>query len=179
MAKRVLTIRGSIETKFQDKATEKLLFNYESPDRTRGWKVTGAWIWIDTKSQNTITANNNPVIVGALATDTLGATFDMDNLTSADDSRVFGWNQIHYRGFDTEDYFVPHASTPASQGFLLDLDRIVTNELYLYVQALTNGGLTLPAPVNVNYMVALEEQSLTPSQSILQQLKGIGQDIQQ
>ena len=180
---RVLTVRGSIDTVWNSpRATESLVFNYESPDRTKGWKVTGSWIWIDTLSQNTITANNNPAIVAALATDSIipaGAPgVGMDAITTADDNRLFGWTQIHYRGFDTNDYFVPHASTPASQSFLLDLDRIVTNELFMNVQCITNGGLPAGSnPVKVNYMIALEEVKISPSQSILQQLKGIGQNI--
>jgi len=178
---RELTLRGSIDTEWQSVfAAEKLVFNYESPDRTRGWKVKGAWLWIDTKAGNTISSNNNPIVVGCLTTDSIDSTgfgVRMNALTSVDDNRTFGWVQVHYRGFDAQDYFVPHASTPASQGFLLDLDRIVTNEMYMYVNCLTNDGLTTPNPVTVNYLIHLEEIKISPSQSILQQLKGIGQDI--
>ena len=180
---RAMTLRGSIDTVWNDtRATEALIFNYESPDRTRGWRVTGAWVWIDTLSQNTISSNNNPGVIAALATDTIipaGAPgVSMNAITTASDNRLFGWTQIHYRGFDTSDYYIPHASIPESNRFLLDFDRIVTNELYMNVQCITNGGL--PAginPVKVNYLISLEEMTLSPSQSVLQQLKGIGQDV--
>ena len=102
-----------------------------------------------------------------------------DSITTADDNRIFAWNQVHYRGFDAQDYWLPHASTPASQNFLIDLDRIITNDLFIYVMALTNDGIVTPQPVRVNYMIALEEKKISPSQSLLQQLKGIGQDIDQ
>ena len=173
---RTLTLRGSLNAFIGSKVVEELALSYESPDRTKGWKVKGAWLWIDTLSQNTITANNNPVLAGALATDKV-PTQDKNVFTSVDDNRLFGWTQVHYRGFDTNDYYVPHASTPSSQSFLLDLDRIVTNQLYVYAFMQTNGGATLPAPVKINYMIALEEVKVSPSQSLLQQLKGIGQDI--
>lgn len=175
---RILTLRGAIDTTINSTtAGEELVLSYQSPDRTKGWKVTGAWIWIDTKSQNNITSNNNPALIGCLATDELDEPVRIAEITTAQDNRVFGWTAIHYRGFDTEDYYVPHASTPASQGMLIDFDRIVTNDLYLYVMMIANGGITIPAPVKVNYMIALEEQKLDPAQSVLQQLKGIGQDI--
>ena len=181
---RVLTVRGSIDTDWgATRAVEQLIFNYESPDRTKGWKVTGAWIWLDTLSQNAITSNNNPAVVAALATDSIippgTPGVGMDAITTADDNRLFGWTQIHYRGFDANDYYVGHASTPAQQSFLIDFNRIVTNELFMNVMGITNGGL--PAglnPVKINYMISLEEVKISPSQSILQQLKGIGQNVQ-
>ena len=60
---------------------------------------------------------------------------------------------------------------------LIDFDRIVTNQLYIYALMICNGGVTTPMPVDVNYLIALEEVTLSPSQSVLQQLKGIGQDV--
>ncbi len=175
---RILTLRGSVETEFNfGSAVEKLTMSYESPDRTKGWEVTGAWLWIDTQSQNNITSNNNPVVIGCLSTDQLQAPVRTAHITTADDNRTFGWTQIHYRGFDTQDYYVPHASVPSSQSFLIDRDRIVTNDLYLYVECKVNGGVVTPAPVKVNYLIVLEEKKITPSQSVLQQLKGIGQNI--
>jgi len=177
---RTLTLRGSIEHIIQSpRSTEKLIFNYESPDRTKGWKVKGAWLWLSPLG-NTITANCNPLIIGALGTDSIldgGPGVSINKLASADDNRLFGWTQIHYRGFDAQDYMVPHASTPSDQSFLLDLNRIVTNELYLSVNGLANNGLTGPWTGTFNYMIALEEVKISPTQSILQQLKGIGQNI--
>ena len=176
---RVLTLRGTLTSDMNSfRVSETLALSYESPDRTKGWKVTGAWLWIaDVEAQNTISANNNPVLYGALSTDKLTQPVRISTVTSVEDNRLFGWTQVHYRGFDTQNYFVPHASVPADQSFLLDLDRIVTNELYVYAGVKTNGGVVTPFPVTINYMIALEEVKVSPSQSVLQQLKGIGQNV--
>lgn len=176
---RILTLRGSIDTTVNNTiVAEKLALSYESPDRTRGWKVTGAWLWLgDVGAQNNIISNNNPVLYGSLSTDQLPFPVRTAAVTTIDDNRLFGWTSCHYRGFDTGNYYVGHATVPADQSFLIDKDRIITNELYVYAGFLANGGLTLPAPVKINYMIALEEVKLDPSQSVLQQLKGIGQDI--
>lgn len=176
---RVLTLRGTIDTTINAATVgQDLALSYESPDRTKGWKVTGAWLWLgDIESQNSITANNNPVLFGSLSTDSLPGAVAPADITSVEDNRLFGWTSIHYRGFDAEDYFVGHASVPSEQSFLIDLDRVVTNQLYVYAGMITNGGVTLPAPVKINYMIALEETKLSASQSLLQQLKGIGQNV--
>ena len=175
---RSMTVRGVIETNMNDSvAGVDLALSYESPDRTKAWRVTGAWVWIDTLAQNTITSNNNPALTACLATDELDAPVRIGELTTASDNRIFGWTQVHYRGFDTEEYFVPNASTPRSNEFLIDFDRIVTNQLYIYALMVSNGGVTTPMPIDVNYMISLEEISIKPEQSVLQQLKGIGQDI--
>jgi len=175
---RRMTVRGVINTIIDEStAGSDLALSYESPDRTKGWKVTGAWVWIDTLAGNTITANCNPALTACLSTDELNAPVRLGDLSTASDNRLFGWTQIHYRGFDTQDYFVPHASLPESNKLLIDFDRIVTNDLYIYALMISNGGITDPNPLNVNYMIALEEVTLTPSQSVLQQLKGIGQDV--
>jgi len=176
---RVMTVRGSINTEINAGTVgEELALSYESPDRTRGWKVTGAWLWLgDVLSQNNISANNNPCLYGSLSTDKLPDPVRAQNITTIDDNRLFGWTAIHYRGFDTTNYYVPHATVPADQSFLIDLDRVITNQLYVYAGVFANGGIVIPAPVKINYMIALEEIKLDPSQSVLQQLKGIGQDI--
>ena len=180
---REMTLRGVIKTNMSTNSAtayqnieSDLALSYESPDRTKGWKVTGAWAWIDTEAQNSITSNNNPALTACLSTDELTPGSLMD-ITTAADNRLCGWTQIHYRGFDTGDYFVPHASIPESNRFLIDFDRIVTNDLYIYGVCVANGGITGTMPVDINYMISLEEVTLSPSQSVLQQLKGIGQDV--
>lgn len=176
---RVLTLRGSIDTTINAGLVgEELALSYESPDRTKGWKVTGAWLWFgDVLSQNNISANNNPVLYGSLSTDKLPDPVRAQHITTADDNRLFAWTSVHYRGFDTTNYYVGHASVPSEQSFLIDLDRVITNQLYVYAGVFANGGITLPAPVKINYMIALEETKLSASQSLLQQLKGIGQNV--
>jgi hypothetical protein len=175
---RRLTIRGTFDITANDRPKRDLVFAYESPDRTKGWKITGAWQWMNPKEDN-ITSNNNPALYGCLATDTLEnavAPMETNDIQTAGDNRIVAWHQVHMRGFDTGDYFVLHAATLPESAFLLDLERIVTNDLYIYSNCLANGGGD-QTDWQVNYMIALEEVTLTPSQSVLQQLKGIGQDI--
>ncbi len=176
---KTLTLRGTLTADMNSGSCgEALAMSYESPDRTRGWKVVGAWLWLaDIESQNTISSNNNPVLFGSLSTDQLPAPVRYAQISSVEDNRLFGWTSVHLRGFDTNDYFLGHATVPADQSFLLDLDRIVTNDLYVYAGIMANGGFVSPLPVKINYMIALEEMNITPSQSVLQQLKGIGQNI--
>lgn len=178
---RELTVRGSFDVVFNGaRFTEKLVFSYESPDRTKGWEITGAWMWMSPVG-NTITANNNPALYGSLSTDTLieagSPAGDVDKIQTASDNRIVAWQAVHYRGFDAQDYFVGHATAIPEQAFLIDLDRIVTNELYIQAFIKANGGIVAGSPHEVNYLISMRERKLDPSESILQQLKGIGQDV--
>jgi len=48
--------------------------------------------------------------------------------------------------------------------------------LYVYAGIQSASGFG-SSPVKINYMIALEETKLSASQSLLQQLKGIGQNV--
>ena len=173
----IKTLRGSITVDNNARPIQELIFNYESPDRTRGWIVDGAWIWIaDIRPDEVITADVNLNLVANLATDS-GMPTDFNDVTDCDDNRNFAWHQKQWGGKNTNDFYFPQSTGITDCRFLIDLDRVVTNELYLTAGTMQSGGgdqLTQ----KLCYMIVLREVSLTPSQSIHQQLKGIGQDIQ-
>ena len=174
----IKTLRGSITVDNNARPIQELIFNYESPDRTRGWLVEGAWIWLsDVQPQEILTADVNLNLIANLATDTLPQPMVPNDVTDCDDNRNFAWHQKQWGGKNTNDFYFPQSTGITDCRFLIDLDRVVTNELYLTAGTMQSGGgdqLTQ----KLCYMIVLREVSLTPSQSIHQQLKGIGQDIQ-
>ena len=92
----------------------------------------------------------------------------------AGDNRTIGWLTSDYLNRDnvSADFLMQSYRAP---DMLLDADRIVTNQLYIQCYGLHESN----AAVNVvfNYYIELEEIKVTPVQSVFQQLKGIGQNI--
>lgn len=166
------TIRGAVQLTAQEVAN-LLVFNYESPDRSKAWIVRDAYIWIANPFQAN-SADTNAVLIGNLATDT--GTYPRGKVIDPSDNRTIGWFSKQYISRNgLNDFQVPNADTLAQNDFLLDLDRVVTNDLYLNTAYYDEADTTI-AP-KVAWMIVLEEISISPDQSVLQQLKGVGQDI--
>ena len=173
------TIRGSIIVDNNTRPIQELVFSYESPDRTRGWMVEGAWIWIaDVQPSTDITADVNLNVIANLATDSdvLGSPPLANAVTDCDDNRQIAWHQKQWGGKDTNNFYFPQSTGITDCAFLIDIERIVTNELYLNACVLESGGGDHLSQ-KLCFMIVLKEISLTPSQSVHQQLKGIGQNI--
>jgi len=180
MAGRLRTIRGSMIVDANARPQEKLIFNYESADRTRGWIIEDAWIWISTvNTAQPLTSDVNLSVIANLATDEIagGLPLVFNTITDCDDNRQIAWHQKQWLGKDTNDFYMPTAS-PGLTGcdFLIDEERIVTNQLFITAGYLQSGGGDILA-TKLNFLVNLREVSISPSQSLMQQLKGIGQDI--
>ena len=173
------TIRGSLDIEFNGRPVEKLVFNYESPDRTRGWMVEGAWMWIsDILSPNNVTQDTNLNLYGNLASDTgaTGSPASANQTTLADENRNLAWYQKQFLARDTQSFFIPNSVSLTGCDFLIDFERIVTNDLYINAGAIMDGGGD-HLDVTISYYIVLKEVSVSPSQSLLQQLKGIGQNV--
>lgn len=185
---RIMTLRGELDFQFGRSTgfgtgAEHELFSYTSIDRQRAWKVKFARVWVQ-ELINQVGPDQRAVAQFTLATDTLGIrnadVTDIDtakaweNLMGAGDNRTIGWLTTDYLNRDntTADFLMQSYRAP---DMLLDADRIVTNELYLSCYGLHEANSDIDTVIN--YYIELEEMKITPSESILQQLKGIGQDI--
>lgn len=183
---RTMTIRGTLDgVSFNNIPEEKLILSYESPDRTKAWKVTGAFVW---PLDNTYGIPTNPKssidhasgYMAVLQTDTIPRTTN-EKFLAAEESRNIAWlNASNYQVLNGPGgyQFSGQLGTGFVQGtdMLIDVDRLVTNQLYLSAIAYTASGDN-PGTLALSYMVVLEEVKVSNSQSLLQQLKGIGQDI--
>jgi len=169
------TIRGSLENVGGMPGVSRLIFNYESPDRTRGWIVESAWAWVCNPFA-AAGADSNAMLMANLATDE--TTPDFRTILNPDDNRSIGWLTKQYIGKNFaagQDFQVPNATSITGIDFLLDLDRIVTNDLF--INAFYYDSASSSVDTTVAYMIVLREVTLSPSQSLLQQLKGIGQNV--
>lgn len=167
------SLRGKIN--LDDNSTMKAirLFDYVSPDRTRAWRVTRAYLWPVTQRAATGATEGKIVVQAALATDK-GVSANWNGIMDPEDNRAFAW--CSWNGFlrDASDDFIS-AETTDIQEFVIDPDPLIVKELWISA-ACTTESTTSPNR-DWAYMIVLEEEKVTPSQSVFQQIKGAGQHI--
>jgi len=176
---RTFTLRGVYEVDDNALGTQQLLLDYQSPDRKKAWKITRAYMWAKGVREEIGATDLQAVIQATLWTDLVGGGAGakaFNDLCNVDDNRQCAWLHRQYllRAGGTD--FI--CQNGAGFGdFLVDPDTLVTKELYLQA-CFTTESATNPTR-EWNYLVELEEVKITSNESILQQLKGIGQDIDQ
>jgi hypothetical protein len=179
MSKKILSLRGVIEdVPCQTGVLDSLLFEYESNDLKKGWKVIDAKIWI-TKTEFAADTNYRSAKVairGQLQTDIIGDTSPEGQYTSdPSDNRAIGWMSASYEC---------DANTATGKGFfipyhdreIVDPDHVITRELRMSTFYDGHSGLE-GEKVNVGYLIVLEKQKITDAEFVLQTVKGIAQDI--
>jgi len=166
-----MTLRGDLDVPETGTSFDNLIFNYQSPDRTRAWKVTRARFWISDWDSPVIGNDKTGMASAVLATDAVGPNFG--NSSRASDNRVFGWcqQQILCRAANI---FLPQNGLYGQADFILDSDRIITNQLYINVMNKLEGATST---TTISYLIEMDELKITPERGIILQLKGIGQDI--
>jgi len=151
-----------------------MLLDYQSPDRRKAWKVNAAYMWPRDVDEEIGSTDGMGILNATLFTDQMRVP-GFNDMSAAGENRQFGWCQ--------QQFLIRHAGTDfavANGGngiadFLIDPDTLVTKEMYLGFFFRTESA-TSPERT-WNYMIELEEVKISSNESILQQLKGIGQDI--
>lgn len=172
-----MTLRGVIECKDGNRSVPKQCLDYVSPDRTRGWRIKDAWLWCQTVRASTPNDDHGMMVIqGQLSTEEVKPIFDQ----YVNDNRIFGWMQQQYLRRTTSsgsstDYIMPNSGLNLMCRFIVDEDTTIVKELWLGM-ASSQDGSDEPARL-WNYLIDLEEVKISPEQSVFQQIKGMGQDI--
>ena len=181
-----MTLRGSWSQEPCKVGDFHRILSYESPDRTKAWALKGAWVWpkeaIGDWGVSAQDRDNAFQYWSALWTD----TSDNQNIQApldCSESRQIAWLENGYElTAEVTSCMGDFLSNWRRGGFLddsemlIDLDRIITNDLFVTVQYTKEFGDNTPT-IEWNYFVVLEEINISPTEGILQQLKGIGQSI--
>lgn len=168
------SLRGTINLDDNARMQPVRLFDYVSPDRTRAWRVTRAYLWPVTQRAGIGSTEGKIVLQAMLATDD-GGNADWNQIMNPEDNRSFAW--CSWNGFlrdATVSDFIS-AETTDIQEFVIDPDPLIVKELWISAACTTESG-TSPNR-DWAYMIVLEEEKVSPSQSVFQQIKGMGQDI--
>jgi hypothetical protein len=169
IAGRTLTLRGVLDPFSAEIPLDpQEIFRYESAGQTRAWKVVRFRLWPnDFGDGETWTYQSKPVAKFVLSTD----SGDSASSLNADENRSIGWFSItHDVGKDQLNL------SPIHEWWELDPDHLVTGVLYI-----SGDMLVFPSDNSKDstwsYLVELEPRTVSSAESILQTLKGRGQDV--
>tara|TARA_R100001163_G_C5057370_1_gene193875 strand:+ start:875 stop:1429 length:555 start_codon:yes stop_codon:yes gene_type:complete len=178
---KTMTLRGSWLQEANKVGDQHRILSYESPDRSKAWKLKDAWIFPAKVATYDVTVERDEFIQGFSLLETDIADITMDQIHSVDDNRNLAWGEHSYK-------LTTNTASPSNcylfsgyQGILRnellhDEDRIITNDLFCRISWFHSHSDDL-GDIEWNYYVVLEEVEITPTEGILQQLKGIAQSI--
>jgi hypothetical protein len=166
---RIHTLRGTIESSDEVLLPPQLIFDYASTDQSRAWKVIDICFFPVTTKHTGLERSAMSAHNFQLATD-LG--FNQLRL-DASENRTFAWETITLDNSVAAPVLV---TAFAAQSACVDPDHLITDQLYLsYVPE------TVATESDVDfewsYMIRLEAQKISSSESILQAIKGKGQEV--
>lgn len=174
---RTLTLRGSFVCADNARTIDNQVFIYEGTDLSKGWEVTGAFIWA-TSQRGTTGADGQLQCAASLATDVVGS-IGFDDICDAKDNRQIGWATWGYQsrtGSGASD-FIAHSGNPSGPiELVIDPEHIVKNGLWLNMYSTSESG-TSPDRT-YSYMIVLRPKRLTASQAILHLIKNVAQDVE-
>lgn len=171
------SMRGTYDAVDNAVGTTINIFDYVSPDRTRAWKVARAYLWpVETRASTGSDGDGKMTAQATLSTDYRNPPTWADQLDPGD-NRAFAW--AIWSGYTREnggsDFILAHG-TDGIVEFIIDPDTYITKELWIAVSS-TKEGTTNPTRA-WGYLIVFEEHKITPSQSVFQQIKGMGQDVE-
>ena len=172
---RTFSLRGVIaDVDDGQLSANNLLLDYVSPDRKRAWRIDAAYMW-PVSYREDVGADGFLNLTACLATDTLYHP-QFEGIIDPSDNRLCAWASQTYNIRDaTQDFMTPNGVPLCSMCFLIDPDTMVTKELYLNMSTTSDADV---APSRKwAYMVILREVTVSPAESLFQQIKGMGQDI--
>ena len=151
------------------------IFDYVSSDRRKGWKVVEAYVWpITQRTTGGGGADGQFSFQSCLATDFVRVT--TDNILDPSDNRYFAWANAGYKTADGANDGLYPQSLNTLPSFTIDPDPIIVKELHITIGSVDETGFSEER--DFGYLIVLEERKLTPEQSVFQQIKGMGQDVE-
>ena len=171
---RTFSLRGKFTVADNAIHTERI-FDYVSPDRTKGWEIDRAYFWPLTTRAEIGGSDGQYNAQLSLGTDEMRIV-GFDVLMDATDNRLCAWGAAGFsiRNGGAND-FLAYQSLNMLAELTIDPDVIITKELHVHFQS-TSESTTSPDR-EWCYMIILKEKKITPVQSVFQQIKGMGQDI--
>ena len=164
------------------------IFQYQSPDQTRAWRVRYAAVWVQEPFTGSGGGDTRALVNTSLATDSLtgdGLPPSISSQATArawqrnmspEDNRTIAWVHQDYQNRDATngDFILPTGGSTPQAEMICDFERLVTNELWLACFAVTE---STEVDLDLAYYIELEQMKIKPAESVLQILKGQGQDV--
>jgi len=125
------SLRGVVSMADNSRVNPTRIFDYVSPDRTRAWKVTRAYVWpVTVRASTGADADGKYLAAFTLYTDD-GSAVLWNEVSDPTENRAFAWS--HWAGYcrdGTDDFILPEAQ-PGIAEFVIDPDTLVVKELWI------------------------------------------------
>lgn len=171
------SLRGTISFPDNSRAPPTRIFDYVSPDRTRAWRVTRGYFWPVGIREDTGSDADGKYLTGAALYTDDGSSVIWNDISNPMENRAFAWT--FWAGYAREngasDFITPECPPNGIAEFIVDPDTLIVKELWIAASN-SKEGTTNPTR-EWGYMIILEEDTISPSQSVFQQIKGMGQDV--
>jgi len=176
MAEKDLTLRGTFDLADNAlMAPSELIFNYESSNRTRAWEIERAYLWPVTPREATGSGDGQLLMQASLLTDTATYTQFSQIGDLTDNRQVAWWNQAYQVRDAGTDFIHPRTNAPEDFECILDPDTLVTTQLHICA-AVTSDNATSPVRT-WGYLIILKARKISAWESVFQQVKGMGQNL--
>lgn len=160
---------------------EHTIFAYEAQDQTKSWKIKEVQVWLNPFVESG--GDTRGLLQYCLSTDFLTpspSTGAVDMRTYAEqyyasDNRGIAWGflDFHNRNGPNDDFRIP-AQGVIPFGIIADGRRAIN---YLILNCMISTESDAVIDNIVNYRIVMEEIKVSPSESILHQVRGLAQDV--
>ena len=160
---------------------EHTIFAFESGDQTKSWKIKEIQVWLNPFVESG--GDTRGLLSYCLTTDFLTPP-DSANPTAmriyaeqfyASDNRGIAWGflDFHNRDATVNDFRIP-AQGIIPHGMIADGRRAIN---YLILNCMISSESSAIDDNVVNYRIVMEEIKVTPTESIMHQVRGLAQDV--
>jgi len=158
---------------------EHVIFAYEAMDQNKAWKIKEIQVWLNSNVESG--GDGRTVLNYCLTTDFLTPP-DSANITAmriyskqfeARDNRGIAWGQGDYQNRDAGVDFRVIAMGNIAHGVVAD-DRRAINYLILNSTIQSDNSATTSV---VNYRIIMEAEKVSAVESIVHQIRGMAQDV--
>lgn len=174
---RTFSLRGTVTQDDNTFGQHHQILEYESPDRTKGWKIREAYVWPAGWQESVGSSDGQYGLAAHLSTDSWTIVGAEEYLDTSDNRQcAWIWDQLIMRHDTSGDMLLPAGGNNYTKRMLIDPDTTVSTALYIAIAGRTEFALVSNSR-QWSYMVVLEEVTLAPQESVFLQIKGMGQDI--
>lgn len=179
---KTMTLAGTIyQTQFNRSMLNETILEYTNVlDIGRAWKVKSFDCWIASDVDSMVFVQNCLIDFRfSLATDEVGNAADY---WKAGDNRLIGFKEVAYAC--AEDYYKPIAAYSGAPTQNLNVEtymkpnHIIQNRLDIAFSGTGSHSIHESAYFDFNYIIELEEVTVTPTESIVFNIKSAAQDLE-
>ena len=174
--KRTLTLRGSHEFPVASTFDFEQILDYANVlDIKMGWKVRDYEVMVQNPNLGSAFVREDFSLETILATDVLDSGWaGGDPRQDMSDNRQIAWgNQLYACGMSPTANVFGMRQTHE----IVDPDHLVQNQLNIGFRVCADPAVVEGVNVTVNWIVYLDEYNITPSESIVFNIKGQAQDV--